>query len=258
MNFFGDYHTHTIYSRKPYVLVNHAKGSIEDNISQAKEIGLKEIALTDHGFNHIFFGTSIKRIKKEKQEVVRLSQKYGLKVYLGVEANFISTDGSIDVKDEDMKYLDIVLCGYHKTARCKTIREFFSFKVPNFFARIFGSSKKLVEKNTSMVINAIKKNNIDILTHLNSKIKCDVEKVAKEASKKGTYIELNEKHCDFTPEEIEKMLKTDVMFIVDSDAHSPAKIGKFNKVETIIQKYNIPKERIANLDKLPKFLNLQK
>ena len=71
-------------------------------------------------------------------------------------------------------------------------------------------------------------------------------------------IELNEKHCDFTEEEVGKMLKTDVMFIVDSDAHSPANIGKFKKVESIIEKFNIPSERVANLGKLPKFLNLKK
>ena len=43
MNFFGDYHTHTIYSRKPYIFYNHAKGSIEDNVIEAKNVGLKFI-----------------------------------------------------------------------------------------------------------------------------------------------------------------------------------------------------------------------
>ena len=54
MNFLGDYHTHTIYSRKKFIPYYHAKGTIEENILEAKKVGLKEIAITDHGFNHAF------------------------------------------------------------------------------------------------------------------------------------------------------------------------------------------------------------
>ena len=69
MNFFGDYHTHTIFSKKPYVPWYHAKGSIEDNIMHAKKIGLKEIAITDHGFNHGLFGCSRKKLKCTKKTI---------------------------------------------------------------------------------------------------------------------------------------------------------------------------------------------
>lgn len=255
MNFFGDYHTHTIYSKKQYIPMYHAKGTIEENIIQAKKMGLKEIAISDHGFNHVFFGCSRKNLKKTKSEIERLSQKHNIKVYFGVESNFISRNGQIDIKESDMKYLDIVLCGYHKTARVKTLKDFFTITLANSFAKYFGSSKKLIQRNTQMVLNAIENNKIDVLTHLNSKMKCDVEKIAKKAGEKGTLIELNEKHCDFTKEEMDKMLKTTVNFIVNSDAHRPEKIGVFNKVEKIINDYSIPKERIVNLNNLPKFLN---
>lgn len=258
MKFFGDYHTHTIYSKKPYMPYYHAKGTIEENILFAKSIGLKQIAITDHGFNHKFFGCSRKNLKSTKEEILRLSQKHNMKVLFGVEANFIGVDGTIDVKTEDMKYLDIVLCGFHKSAITKTLKDKFKIFWANLFAKYFGASKKLIERNTQMVLNALDKNNIDVLTHLNSKMKCNAVAVAQKAAEKGTYIELNEKHCDFTKEEVDGMLKTKVMFIVNSDAHKPDKIGSFNKVESIIKKFGIPENRIANLEKMPKFLNMKK
>lgn len=42
MEILGDYHTHTVFS--------HGHGSIEDNVKAAIKMGLKEIAITDHGF----------------------------------------------------------------------------------------------------------------------------------------------------------------------------------------------------------------
>lgn len=258
MKFIGDYHTHTIYSRKPYIPYHHAKGSIEDNIISAKENGLQELGIADHGFTHRFFGCSRKNLKKTKEEILRLSQKHNIKVYFGVEANFISQDGTIDIIDSDKNYLDIILCGFHRVAKPKTLKDKFKIFIPNMLAKFFGTSKKLIERNTNTVINAIKKNDIDIVTHLNSKMKCNVVEIAKVAAEKGTLIEINEKHCDFSKEEIAGMLETKVNFIVSSDAHKPAKIGKFTKVEKLILENNIPESRIVNLNKSPNFLNQRK
>lgn len=49
----ADYHTHTPYS--------HGKGTVEENAARAKELGLKQIGITDHGFSHLAFG-----LKREK------------------------------------------------------------------------------------------------------------------------------------------------------------------------------------------------
>jgi len=254
MNFFGDYHTHTIYSRKPFLPYFHAKGSLEDNIAYAKKIGLKEVAISDHGFNHKFFSCLRKNREKTKMELERLSQKYDIKVYFGVEANFISVDGTIDIIEDDLDYLDIVLCGFHKTVKTKTFKDKFLILYSNIFSKK-KINKKLYDRNTKMVLSTLEKYNIDVLTHLNSKMKCDVVKIAQKCAEKGTFIELNEKHCDFSKTEIEEMLKTKVMFIVNSDAHKPEKIGNFNKIEKLIKDYKIPEDRIANLNKAPLFLN---
>ena len=49
----ADYHTHTPYS--------HGKNTVLENVTAAKKLGLKEIAITDHGFNHLHF-----RLKRKK------------------------------------------------------------------------------------------------------------------------------------------------------------------------------------------------
>ncbi|MFR6641738.1 MAG: PHP domain-containing protein [Christensenellales bacterium] len=56
MAYWGDYHTHTYYS--------HGKGTIEDNVRAAAEKGLKQIAITDHGFRHMMYNVRHMDLKK--------------------------------------------------------------------------------------------------------------------------------------------------------------------------------------------------
>src|SRR5699024_3959910 len=108
MNIIGDYHTHTIYS--------HGKGTIRDNVEEAFKKGLQEIAICDHGPGHFTYGIKREDIKKMRKEIDELNKEFqpkGLKILLGVEANIIRYDGTIDVDDEIIEFLDILLLGYH-------------------------------------------------------------------------------------------------------------------------------------------------
>ena len=64
----GDYHTHTTYSRH-----RHGKGTVADNVRAALSCGLKEIALTDHGLRHITYGMTTKNLPRFLAESARLS-----------------------------------------------------------------------------------------------------------------------------------------------------------------------------------------
>lgn len=242
----GDYHTHTVYS--------HGQGSIEDNVKAAINLGLKEIAITDHGFWHYYYGVRRMDLQNMIDEVKRLRLIYPeIKIYLGLEANIIDGNGRVDIEESDYEWLDILVCGFHKCTKSSSPKEFFSFDLPNFISGITKFSAKQVVKNTDAYIKAIERYKIDIISHPNYGIKTDVKEIAKVAANYGTKLELNGKKVSMTDEEIESLLETDVELIIDSDAHAPEKVGYFGVPLSYVSRLKIPYDRIANFDKLPSF-----
>ena len=60
MKLLADLHTHSKNSR-----FGHAKNTIEEMAIAANEMGLVEIAITDHGYSH-FFRTSKQKLKQAR------------------------------------------------------------------------------------------------------------------------------------------------------------------------------------------------
>ncbi len=248
MLLYGDYHTHTIYSR-----LKHGKGTVLENASVAADKGLKQIAITDHGFNHMCFGIKRKNIPQLKEDILNAKEITGVDILLGVEANLISLDGEIDIKESDYENLDILAMGYHKLALPTTFKDYMLKDVSNICDKIFKPSKERINRNTTAYLKALDKYPIDVITHLNYGFQTDTIAVAKMAKQKGVYVELNGKRINFTEEEILAMIAEGVKFIVNSDAHSPERVGEVNRGMNFVYKYNIPLSQVANVDKLPKF-----
>lgn len=250
--YFGDYHTHTTFS--------HGTGSIEDNVLSARALGLKEIAITDHGFGHIAYNVKRKEFPEMLKERDRLNKEYAdIDVFVGMECNLISSNGDIDLRDGEEDQLDVVVCGFHKGAYPKNFGQAFSFFAPNLWNSCFGKpSKRDVVRNTDAYIKMLEKHKIDIVSHINYAICADAVEVAKACKHFGTLVELNGKRINITDAEIEKMIALEVDFIVDSDSHSPAKVGDFSVPQNVIDRIHIPSERIANLDKKPRFRSAKK
>jgi len=246
----GDYHTHTIFS--------HGKGTIEDNVKVAYEKGLQEIAITDHGFRHGLYGVMRKEVPVMLRQIDKLKEAYPIRILFGVEANLISRNGDIDLKKEDEEKLDILLMGFHKCVYAKSLKDRFCFFIPNFFGQIFGYSKKRIEKNTQAYLKAIEKQNIDVIVHLGYGMKVDAVKVAQYCKEHNVYLELNGKRILFSKEEMQKIIQTKVKFIINSDAHSPHRVGESPLGITYALKYQIPLSQIANLDQIPTFKNHRK
>lgn len=237
MNFTGDYHTHTKYSK-----VNHGKNTVKEMVEKANELGLAGYGIADHGPKHLLFGIRRKNIKKLREDIDREKENSKAKLYMGIEANLIGRDGSIDLNENEIKMLDHLLVGYHRG----TITNFVSF-----FRRIF-NPKKQKQINTEAYINCLNKYNVAIITHINTYIEVDLYEVAKVAKEKGTLIELNNKHINYSKEQIKQLIDSGCDFIVSSDAHKEKDILNFEKVIEFIEKYDFPKERIVNLDRIYK------
>lgn len=248
MRLTADYHTHTVFS--------HGKGEIADNVKAAMLAGLKEIGITDHGFAHPAFGLTKSKIPKMRDLIVKAEKEYGVKTYLGIESNLIGIDGTTDLKEKDYDKFDLFLAGFHKFVLFKPSALFKLF-TPNMFTTYLKKdkpSKSLVKTNTKAFINLIKTRPIDAITHLNYYCFADAVEVAKAAADYGTYIELNSKKTHLTDEELYKVANTGVRFIIDSDAHSPTRVGEISLVEETLKRVEIDKNRIDNIDgRLPDF-----
>ena len=246
----GDYHTHTKYSRH-----NHGKGTVLENASVALNKGLKQIAITDHGFNHKLFGVRRKDIPNIKEDILNAKEVTGVDILLGVEANLISCDGKVDVFEQDYEFLDILLMGHHKIVKMDSIKDKINLGRANVLGSPYRASKERINRNTTAFLKALDKYPIDVITHLNYGCPTDTLAVARMAKEKGTLIELNGKRINFTDEEIEIMASEGVKFIVNSDAHRPCDVGECNNALNTIFRLDIPRNLIVNVDKLPKFVS---
>ncbi len=244
----SDYHTHTIFS--------HGKGDVLENALVAKEKGLKQLGITDHGFSHPAFGLRNRKLPKLKVLCKQASEQTGVEVLCGIESNVICESGKTDLTPDKYDHFDLFLAGMHKCILFKP-KSMFTLGIPNVFYSTFkieNPPKRLFKSNTKAFVNVIKKNPVDVITHLNYCCYSDAVEIAKVASDYGTYLELSSKKTHLTDEEILKILDTGVNFVINSDAHTPDRVGDKTLAESLVKRLNIPEERIHNINgKSPNF-----
>jgi putative hydrolase len=243
MEVYGDLHTHTVYS--------DGVSTVEDNVAAAEKRGLKQLAITDHGHGK-WFGTGMKPKNYDiiKAQIEKSAAEHKLQVLFGVEANITGTGGQMDILPKELGEFDIVLCGVHRLVKAHRFLDYFTFFIPNWFwALIRFTPKKRIAKNTQTVINAVEKNNIDILTHPNRYFKTNVLEVARACVRRGTVMELNAKKISFRPIDFERMTELGAKFVIGSDAHIAKNVGRVNRVTEFLKLCDYPADAILNLDK---------
>ena len=85
----ADYHTHTPYS--------HGKNTIDENVAQAKARGLKEVAISDHGFSHVVYGLRRNEVEAYKAECKAAEEKYGIKKDQFLDLKALKGDSSDNI-----------------------------------------------------------------------------------------------------------------------------------------------------------------
>lgn len=240
----ADYHTHTPYS--------HGKGTVMENAARAKELGLEQIGITDHGFSHLFFGIDRKKVENLKRDCAEAHKKLGIVVLVGMEANILGEDGKTDMLESDYKDFDLFIAGKHVSVAYDSTAAFFGYFLGNFFTDKFKlkPSASLIKRNTTAYINTIKNNPVDIISHINYLCPSDAVEVAKCAADYGTLIELNSKKTHLTDDELADIIaKTEAYFVVDSDAHTVDRVGDTKLVDEQLARVQMPAGRILNTDK---------
>ncbi|WMM25978.1 PHP domain-containing protein [Tissierella sp. MB52-C2] len=248
----GDYHTHTIYSSGFRKEGNHAIGTIRDNAEAALSKGLREIAITEHGPSHYLYGIRKKRIPFMREEINRLNEEFiprGLKILLGVESNLIGLDGTLDIDEESLKYIDFLIMGYHYGATPRRLRDALGLYGLNPLSKCLPiCEKKAIELNTKAYIKALGKYPINMISHPGSKAKVDIVELAKETKKYGTALEISSKHSQLSVESIKLLLDMDVIYMVNSDAHRPEDVGNVENGIRKAKEANLPLDRIKNIE----------
>ena len=241
LNITADYHSHTTYS--------HGKGSIADNTLVASQKGLEILAITDHAVRHPFIGVNRKKYDTIRKDLQEVQSRYpDLTLLMGMEANILGMAGDLDVTEEDAKLLDIVIAGYHLTSFPYKFSDYFNITLNALTKYAFKSTKGQIARNTSMYVNAIKRHKIDILTHPGFRLDIDYKEVGKACSDYGTYVELSSRHRTPNDDNIESLMATDCIFVLNSDAHRSGDVGSCEFAKSLVERYSIPKERIANID----------
>lgn len=182
--------------------------SILEMAKAAAARGLKYIAVTDHTKRLAMTnGLDEKRLLKQMAEIDRVNKalKGKITVLKGSECDILK-DGSLDIKDEVLKKLDVVGISVHS---------------------FFNLSKG---EQTARVVRAMSNPNADILFHptgrligRRSPIDLDIEKIIEAAKKTGTILEANSypDRLDLRDDHIRMAVEAGVKISVDSDAHSP-------------------------------------
>lgn len=249
-----DYHTHTTYSHG--FIMPHGKGTVEENVQAAIERGLEEVAISDHGPGHIFYGIKRNKFDSLRHDIEESQKKHPeIKIWMSCETNLCEAKNHLDVSPEEAKKFDFLIGGYHYgVLNCHSVENWILAKAKyqdggNNGLPLETSAKyeKQREINTEMYIKALHENDLRILSHPGDKGPVDIHEVAKACAETDTWMEINTWHMHLTTEEIMIAMQEDVKFVISSDAHTPNRVGSYLKGLERALKAGLDPERIVNI-----------
>jgi len=193
----GDFHVHSNYS--------DGTMTIKEMIEAAKERGYQAIAFTDHSQSlNIANGLSVKRVKKQWQEIEEIRKEFpDFLILKGIEVD-IKKDGSLDYNDEILAGFDIVIASVHAN---------------------FNLAK---DEMTERIIKAIENPYVNIIGHPTGRMlgqrqpfEFDYEQVLKKAKANDVILEINASPSRFDLDDTmaRDALREGVKLIINTDSH---------------------------------------
>lgn len=243
MKIVADFHSHTRYS--------HGTGTVEDNAVAAMSLGLRALAITDHGERHPLIGVAPSRFGEMRRDVTAVAKEYRFNILLGIEANIVGINGEIDLSEEDASALDIVLAGFHLTALPYTFRDFRSLTVNGLTRCLFRNTAKQRAANTDAFVKAVTRNGIDVLTHPGFRLDVELGPIGEACAATGTFVELSSRHQTPDVKGIETLAATGAKLIVNSDAHKPSRIGKCEYALDAVERIGLDDSVVVNISDKP-------
>lgn len=241
MKLLGDYHTHTVYS--------HGTSTVEENVIEAINKGLKTIGIAEHGPGHIFYGVNWENLRKMKKEIEELRIKYNgqIEILFGLEANIMDFNGHLDVSVEEAKEFDFLACGFHNGAIPKDFIGRVLYSPLKYIQKISKSfEKKIIDLATDTMIKATYNYDLKFLTHPGAKFYVDARRLANEMNP-NTALEINNKHGYLDVEQLKSINDLSCKLIINSDAHSKSSVGNVDLAMKRLEESGISKDRVINI-----------
>lgn len=242
MQLYGDYHTHCRRS--------DGRQNEEEIINAARERGLKEVAITDHGPLAAVIGVrDADEYLELRDKLDTITDNYSdIKVLLGAEANIRDLQGNLDIPDEIIAQLDILITGLHPYTLPTSIKDGWAIFVQNSLRRLGrGQQEKAINNNTKATVEVIYNNpQLDILSHPGLFFTVDIAEVARACVAKNVLFEIN---CAHEHPDISAIIEADRMgvdFIINSDAHYQETVGNLDYGIKLVEKLGIAPEQVAN------------
>ena len=223
-------------------------GSIMDNARAASEAGLKTLGIADHGPGHMSYGFKMSDIDKMRFDIDAAKKEFPeLEILLGAEANIVNYSGNLDISEDDQKLFDFIIAGYHYGYFGENFVHGLNTCVTGWLHEHgIRSGAGIRQHNTEVVIAALEKNDIKILTHPGDKMYVDIEAIARVCERRGTLLEINNHHGHLSTEEIELIKGYNVSFVLSSDAHKPKNVGRVDGALDMAIAAGLDLSRIVN------------
>lgn len=241
MKIIADLHTHSTYS--------HGKGTVLDNVTTAMTRGLAALAITDHGPRSApWVRASLRDFKAMRAEVADLDRRsVGLRVLAGAECNIISARGDLDLPPTVLQSLDIVLAGLHPGILPRSGRDWLVLTGGNWAAHLGpGLRRRARVNNTRAVVEAVYRNNIDVITHPGYHLDIDTVELARACAARDTALEINARHGEMTAEFCRVAAREGVLFVINSDAHGPDEVGNVARGISVARAAGLESGQVLN------------
>jgi histidinol phosphatase-like PHP family hydrolase len=220
----GDLQMHSVWS--------DGTQTLESIVTAGLGRGYQYAAVTDHSYGlPIANGVSMTDLARQHQEIDRLNKRFKgrFRLLKGIEANILA-DGSLDMRDDELRLLEIVVAAPHSALRSSA-------------------------PQTARMLKVVTRNAVHVLGHPRGRkygarpgVSADWDAVFAAAARSGVAIEIDgdPSRQDVDHELARRAVEAGCLFALDSDAHSNEELQYAETAVAHARLAGIPIDRVIN------------